>query len=139
MSITFTSQEYLYYQLTDCDMTLSEYNRFRRSKFVKSIIPIQTIKIQLPSPSIRLSIAGIRPVTFYRRYKNRCVKYVKFTKEQRKYLSSMFKKNPKTKDYTKILATLIKMSYEGQELSEQKIYTFFKNERHRIRKRTQHK
>lgn len=143
MRYTRVLRDYLYQRLTDTDISSGEYLKInykkRPSNEVLFSLKEDIKQLKTFEPSIRVQIAGVRLSLKTKKYKPRCVKYVKFTKEQKEYLRRIFKKTPYVKDYSEILERLTEMSYSGQELSIQKVYTFFKNERHRLKYETENK
>ena len=132
---TFTSES-MYYKLTDGDMSYHEY---------MSCIPMQMEVcdspnvVQYSSYNVLYEVSSNtcikqlvdRPCISERHIKLHCKRYVRFTKTQILYLRSIFKKNNKPKVCDDILLVLHQLSYPGQLLTEKKILSFFKNERHR--------
>ena len=123
---TFTSES-MYYKLTDGDMSYHEY---------MSCIPMQMEVCDSPNVVQYSSNTCIkqlvdRPCISDRHIKLHCKRYVRFTKTQILYLRSIFKKDNRPKVCYDILLVLHQLSYPGQLLTEKKILSFFKNERHR--------
>lgn len=49
-------------------------------------------------------------------------------------MRNIFKINQRPTNFSEILIELLKLSYPGQPITEKKIWSFFKNERHRSKK-----
>jgi hypothetical protein len=62
--------------------------------------------------------------------------YVRFTKNQKDYLRRIYKvlQSPKN-HYEFIMESLLRMSFPGQVITNQKIYAWFKNQRFRTNKK----
>jgi hypothetical protein len=92
---------------------------------------VQPSLAETKSPQVLLNSQTLIQSSILKRKKFNSIRYVRFTKKQTIYLRSVFKENRRPTLYDDILLALHKLSYPGQILTEKKVWTFFKNERHR--------
>ena len=127
-----------YIRLTDMDMEYDEY--LIHCSTIAEPKPVNNKKVcrtHLSPKLIRLKLnliyLNISRVFYEPTLKIQSDKYVRFTKEQKKYLKHMFKVNP-LPNYDELLSNMIKFNIKNQLVTKKRIKIYFKNQRYQHRK-----